>query len=114
MENKLLRFLGASYLLLHSQSVLTNAHASEGERKVQPEKMQQIARKGEEGEIQTFSGTIVKSGDTFTLNDVSDKAVYQLDDPQKASQFEGKRVNIKGTLDSTKKLIHVQTIEEAA
>ena len=116
MENKLLRFLGTAYLLLHSESMLTNEHASEGNLNVKLEKMQQMksAQQDEESKIQTFTGTIINSGGTFTLNDVSNKAAYQLDDTQKASQFEGKRVNIKGTLDSTKKLIHVIAIEEVA
>jgi hypothetical protein len=115
MENKLLRFLGTAYLLLHSQSLLANARASEEKLKTKPEKGQQmtIVRQDEDREIKTFSGTIARSGDSFTLNDTTNKVIYQLDDAQKASQFDGKKVNVKGTLDSTRKLIHVQAIEEA-
>jgi hypothetical protein len=73
-----------------------------------------MAQQDQESEIKTFTGTIVKNGETFALNDTTNKMVYQLDDPQKASQFEGEKVNVKGTLDSTKQLIHVHAIEVAA
>lgn len=48
------------------------------------------------------------------LDDTTNKVTYELDNPQKASIFLGKKVRIVGTLDDAKKLIHVETIEEAA
>ena len=60
---------------------------------------------------QTFTGTIAKSGDTFTLNDSANKTTYTLDDTQRASQFVGKSVKVTGTLDSQTKMIHVQSIQ---
>jgi len=60
---------------------------------------------------QTFTGTIEKSGDTFTLNDGANKTSYTLDDTQRASQFVGKSVKVTGTLDSQTKMIHVQSIQ---
>ncbi len=67
-----------------------------------------------DNEIKTFSGTIIKSGDSFALDDTTNKVVYQLDDIEEARQFEGRKVTVKGTLDLAKKLIRVQMIAEAA
>jgi hypothetical protein len=50
----------------------------------------------------------------FILKDDADKSSYQLDDQDKASKFEGKRVKVTGTLDQANNLIRIQTIEEAA
>jgi uncharacterized protein YdeI (BOF family) len=61
-----------------------------------------------------FSGTVVKSGDHFILSDAANKLSYVLDDAQKASQYEGKKVKVTGTVDVAGNTIHVQTIEEIA
>ena len=73
-----------------------------------------LAAQEPDKEIKTFNGTIIKSGDSFALDDTTNKMVYQLDDVEEARQFEGRKVTIKGTLDSAKKLIRVQMIAEAA
>jgi hypothetical protein len=64
-------------------------------------------------ELKTFNGKISKSGKKFVLEDSSKKATYQLDDQQKAQQYQGKNVRITGTLDAENNLIHIQAIEEA-
>ena len=46
-----------------------------------------------------FSGTIIKDRDNFILSDSANKLSYILDDPRKASQFEGKKVRVTGTVD---------------
>ncbi len=61
-----------------------------------------------------FSGTVVKSGDHFILSDAANKLSYVLDDTQKASQYEGKKVKVTGTVDAANNTIHVQSIEEIA
>lgn len=61
---------------------------------------------------QSFTGTIVNSGEKYMLNTTTDKVTYELDNPQKASVFVGKKVKVIGTLDATKKLIHVEAIDE--
>jgi len=58
-----------------------------------------------------FTGTIVKHGSDFVLRDQSG-AVYRLDAPSKAEPFEGKPVKVTGKLETTARLIHVETIEE--
>jgi hypothetical protein len=64
--------------------------------------------------VQTFSGTVVKSGEKYLLDDSANKTSYELDDAEKASGFETKKVKVTGILDAAKKLIHVKTIEATA
>ncbi len=59
------------------------------------------------GTAQTFTGTVMKSGDKFVLQDASGTS-YEVDNQDALKPFEGKKVNIKGTLDPNGKLIHVQ------
>jgi len=63
---------------------------------------------------QTFTGTIVKSGDIFKLDDKANKVSYMLDDTQRAGKFDGKKVKVTGTLDSKAAMIHVESIEMAS
>lgn len=67
-----------------------------------------------EQKTKTLSGTVVKNGDHFILSDRASKLSYILDDTQKASQFEGKKVKVTGTVDVASNTIHVMTIEEIA
>ncbi len=54
---------------------------------------------------QTFSGTVVKSGDKYVLKDDSGKT-YDIDHQDEVKKFEGKRVRVQGTLDpSTNKIM---------
>jgi len=48
------------------------------------------------------------------LSDTASKISYKLDDAEKASQFEGKKVKVTGTVDVANNLIHVETIQEIA
>ena len=58
----------------------------------------------------TFTGTVVKDGEQFTLRD-SSGIVYLLDDTEKAQPFEGKPVKVTGHLGTEAKIIHVESIE---
>jgi hypothetical protein len=62
----------------------------------------------------TFSGTVMKQGDLYILNDKADKTNYQLVDSKKVSEFIGKNVKVTGTLDAENLTIHVQNIQEIA
>ncbi len=59
---------------------------------------------------QTFTGTIVKDGTRYVLK-VSTNSVYQLDDQERAKQYEGKQVKIAGTLNATGNSLHITSIE---
>ena len=56
----------------------------------------------------SFSGTVVKSGDKYVLQVGS--MTYQLDDQDKAKQFEGKQVKVNGSLDKDTRTIHITDI----
>jgi hypothetical protein len=58
----------------------------------------------------SFTGTIVKDGDGYSLKD-SSGSTFKLDDSSKAQQFEGKSVKVTGELDEQAKMIHVESIE---
>ena len=63
-------------------------------------------------EAKTFTGTILKNGQNFVLSDSATKSSYTLDNPEKASPYEGKRVKVTGTLDVVSNVIHVETIQD--
>jgi Protein of unknown function (DUF5818) len=48
------------------------------------------------------------------LTDGASKLSYVLDDAQKASPYEGKRVKVTGTVDVASNTIHVESIQEIA
>ncbi len=75
-----------------------------------PNTMQQQSKQ----KTKIFSGTIIKNGDNFVLSDAANKLSYLLDDAEKASQFEGKKVKVTGTVDVASNTIHVETIQEIA
>ena len=62
---------------------------------------------------QSFTGTIVKSGDTYVLK-TSDNMTYQLDDQSRAKDYEGKQVQVTGSLDSSNNTIKVQDIKSSS
>jgi len=59
---------------------------------------------------QTFTGTISKEADSYTLK-VSDTTSYKLDNQQQVQQYVGQRVRVTGTLDTASNLIHVERVE---
>jgi hypothetical protein len=59
---------------------------------------------------QIFTGIISKQSDNFLLK-VSETISYKLDNQQEVQQYEGKRVRVTGTLDSSINLIHVDKVE---
>jgi cytoskeletal protein RodZ len=56
----------------------------------------------------TFTGTVVKQGDKYMLQDAATGTTYDIDHQDEVKKFEGKKVRVHGTLDSTGKMIHVQ------
>ena len=72
------------------------------------EAQQQDAQQSQD-KATTFTGTIQKDGDEYTLHD-SSGAVYKLDDQERAKSFAGKTVTVSGQLDQKTKQIHVESI----
>jgi len=58
-------------------------------------------------DAQVFSGTVVKQGDRYMLQDESGKS-YDIDRQDLAKPHEGKKVRVQGTLDPNGKLILVK------
>jgi hypothetical protein len=63
----------------------------------------------ERSDIRVYTGTIVKKGDSYVLKSGNEK--YVLDSQKKAKNYQGKDVEITGTLDKDKNLIHVEKIK---
>ena len=60
---------------------------------------------------ESYTGTVVKSGDKYVLK--TDTGTYQIDDQDKAKQFEGKQVKVSGNLDKPTSTLHVTDIQAA-
>ena len=60
-------------------------------------------------DLRVYIGTIVEDGDTYVLKAANEK--YLLDSQKKAKNYKGKEVQITGTLDKEKHLIHVEKIK---
>jgi len=60
------------------------------------------------GGVQAFSGTIVKQGDKYMLQDESSGQTYDIDHQDEVQKYVGKRVRVHGTLDPSSKMIHLQ------
>jgi hypothetical protein len=61
----------------------------------------------QQAQVQTFAGTIMKSGDKYVLQDASGTN-YDVDRQDLVKSHEGKKVRINGTLDPDGKTIHVK------
>jgi hypothetical protein len=59
-------------------------------------------------DAQSFTGTIVKSGDKYKFQDADTGNMYDIDHQDQVQKFEGKKVKVHGTLDPSTKTIHVQ------
>ena len=59
---------------------------------------------------QTFTGIISKEADSYMLK-VSASVSYKLDNQEQVEQYEGRRVRVTGSLDSSANLIHVDKVE---
>lgn len=57
---------------------------------------------------QSFTGTIMKSGDKYVFQDADTGNTYDIDHQEEVQKFEGKKVKVHGTLDASAKIIHVQ------
>jgi hypothetical protein len=78
--------------------------------KAEPKAQQRTEPEAQQSTAQSVSGTIIKVGGKFVL-ETADNMAYQLDDQDKAAQYEGKHVKITGTLDRTTGILHVKSVE---
>jgi hypothetical protein len=57
-----------------------------------------------------FQGKIARAGDKLVLQESSTQTAYQLDDQNKAKQFEGKNVKVMATMDASTNTLHILNI----
>jgi len=60
------------------------------------------------GNGREFVGTIAKQGDKYMFQDSASGQTYNIDHQDEVKKFDGKRVRVRGTLDSQTNTIHVQ------
>lgn len=60
--------------------------------------------------VRSVHGTVVREGTSYFLR-TDDNSEFQLDDASKVRNFENQAVRITGTVDSSTRTIHVQTVE---
>ena len=87
------------------------AHAVNGVAVVSAQQDEPAEPAAQETEAQTFTGQIMNHDGKFALHG-EDGKTYQLDDQDKAKEFDGKKVKITGSLDEESMTILVSQIEE--
>ncbi len=60
--------------------------------------------------VWSLNGTVVREGSSFFLK-TDDNSEFQLDDAAKVRGFENQAVRVTGTIDSSTRTVHVQTIK---
>jgi hypothetical protein len=80
------------------------------EQNSQPDAQQRSRPEAQESTAHSVTGSVVKVAGKYML-ETEDNVAYQLDDQEKARQYEGKRVKVTGSLDRTTGILHVSRIE---
>ena len=66
------------------------------------------AQPSQKAGVQTFTGTIVKTGTKYMFQDAASDSTYDIDHQDVVQKFEGKKVTVHGTLDANNKMIHLK------
>jgi hypothetical protein len=99
----ILGFFGLGINLMAQQAPASQDAAGSAQQQQQPVDTQnQSAR--------AFEGKITKAGDKLVLQESSTQQSYQLDDQDKAKQYEGKKVKVTATMDPNTNTLHVVDI----
>jgi hypothetical protein len=105
--------LGSSAFSVAAQSEQTPANAAGGadmDSIPQHQKTEAVV----DGQSARSFGKIIHSRGQFILRDGTAHTAYKLDDQKKAKQYEGKRVKVTATMDSTSNTLHVIDIRKSA
>ena len=95
--------------------VLPRLNAQQDQPAAQPQQPDAASQPATQmSDSQTFVGRVGKAGGKFVLRDDTTKAIYVLDDQDRAKQFSGQAVQVTGTLDPSTKTIHVSKIAPAS
>jgi len=84
-----------------------------GQASSTPQSQQTDATTNSQQSARSFEGKITKSGDKLVLQESSTQTAYQIDDQDKAKQFQGKEVKVMATLDPNTNTLHVVDIAES-
>lgn len=98
----------ASIVALLALSLTAVAQNSAGQNPASGQQPQQ--QQVDTHSARSFEGKIMKSGDKLVLQDSATQQSYQLDDQDKAKQFEGKSVKVTATLDPNTNTLHIVDI----
>jgi Protein of unknown function (DUF5818) len=90
-----------------SSSQPSQQQQQQDQNQAQPPAGQNDSQAQSSDKTQTFSGTIVKSGSKYVLQDASGKT-YDIDRQDGLKEYEGKQVRVTGTLDPDGKTIHMK------
>jgi hypothetical protein len=97
--------LGLNLAAQQTQSSPSQAGSMPQQQQTDATNPQQSAR--------SFEGKIAKSGDKLVLQESSTQTAYQIDDQEKAKQFEGKSVKVMATVDPNTNTLHIVDITPA-
>ena len=96
-----------------SSSSSTQTPSSPSDNSSMPQSSQTSTPSSQQS-ARSFEGKIQKSGDKLVLQDSASQTSYQLDDQDKAKQYEGRNVKVMGTVDSASNTLHVIDITPAS
>ena len=88
----------------------TDQSSPSPDSKAEPKGQQQPEPEAQQSTAQSVNGTIIKVGGKYVLQ-TPDNLAYQLDDQEKARQYEGKHVKVTGSLDRATGILHVKSVE---
>jgi len=88
----------------------TDQSSPSPDSKAEPKGQQQPEPEAQQSTAQSVNGTIIKVGGKYVL-ETPDNLAYQLDDQEKARQYEGKHVKVTGNLDRATGILHVKSVE---
>jgi uncharacterized protein YdeI (BOF family) len=100
--------LGAAPLYARQDSQSGAPQSQQQPDQSQPQQPPDAQGQQSPNDVQTFSGTIVKQGDRYALQDASNGKTYDIDKQDGLKQYEGKQVRVRGTLDPDGKTIHMK------
>jgi uncharacterized protein YdeI (BOF family) len=103
----LLLGLGLSAVQLNAQQPDPQSPNSPSQPPAQQQTAPNSQAQAQQAQVQTFAGTIVKTGDRYVLQDASGTS-FDVDRQDLVKPHEGKKVRINGTLDPDGKTIHVK------
>ena len=66
------------------------------------------AQPSQKAGVQTFTGTIVKTGTKYMFQDAASGNTYDIDHQDEVQKFDGKKVTVHGTLDANSNTIHIK------